>query len=597
MTQAAAEHLREEACAKSPPSGESPGLVANLRERAANQPADRAFTFLANGGEKEVPLRYGELDRRARAIGAALQMLGASGERALLVHPPGLEFICAFLGCLYAGVVAVPVYPPDIRRPAPSLPRLTSIAEDSGAAIVLTTQALTRLRLDLTTAAPRLGMLRWLATDREFADSEDAWTAPQIAPETLAFLQYTSGSTSAPKGVMVSHGNLMDNVRLIRDTFDLGKDRDLGVSWLPSYHDMGLIGGALTPLAIGAHSFILSPLAFLRRPIRWLREISQRGATVSAGPNFAYDLCVRRTTPEERRELDLSRWRIAFCGAEPVRPETLEAFCATFAKSRFDPEAFVPCYGLAESTLIVTGRVGGPPPTIASFERPALERGRAVPASDARAAALSLVGCGRPLGAQRVVIVDPATRKPCGPGRVGEIWVSGPSVALGYWGRPVESEGAFAAELDGGTRRRFLRTGDLGFLHRGELFVTGRMKDLIILHGRNIAPQDVERAVERRCPQVRPDGGAAFPIERDGQECLVVVFESELRGREGVNEVVEAIRVALAQECGLVPHAVVLIEPHTLPKTSSGKVRRFACRDAYLRGQLNVLGDKDAHPA
>ncbi|HVR96249.1 MAG TPA: amino acid adenylation domain-containing protein, partial [Thermoanaerobaculia bacterium] len=581
-------------------------LVELLRARAFAHPDRRAYAFLADGVSETESFTYGELDARARAIGAALARRGARGERVLLLYPPGLEFIAAFFGCLYAGAVAVPCYPP---RPRRDHPRLRAIARDARPRVALTTPELGARREAVVEHVPELAAADWLVTAGLDGSLADGWKEPDLAPETPAFLQYTSGSTSTPKGVIVTHGNVLHNEEMIRLAFGQSEE-SVVVGWLPLYHDMGLIGNVLQPLYAGATSVLMPPVAFLQRPARWLEAVSRYKATTSGGPNFAYDLCVRKIAPEDRARLDLSSWSLAFNGAEPVRAETLERFAETFAPCGFRREAFYPCYGLAEATLFVAGgRQGEPaaptaptaPTAVVEFDAAALERGRALPVGPAGEGSEGriLVGSGRAWSGQRIAIAGPESRQPLPPGRVGEIWVAGPSVAYGYWGRTEESAHAFGASLADGDGP-FLRTGDLGFLWGGELFVTGRLKDLIILRGRNLYPQDVERTAERSHPALEPGAGAAFSADVRGEERLVVVHEVGrrfLRERGSAAEVTQAVRRAVAEEHEAQVYEVVLIRPGSLPKTSSGKVQRHACRAAWLAGELDVVGRDAAHAA
>jgi len=562
-----------------------PDLVELLRHRATYQPDEIAFTFLVDGEDQQVHITNAELDRQARAIGGWLQSAGLEGERALLLYPPGLEFIAAFFGCLYAGVVAVPVYPPRKNR---SLQRIQAIAEDAQARVALTTQAVIRRVEPLIDETPHLKQLRWLATCDVPLQMEDRWQKPPITSETLAFLQYTSGSTGMPKGVMLNHGNLLHNSALIAYVFEHTRS-GIGVFWLPSYHDMGLIGGILQPLFVGRPNILMSPLAFLQKPFRWLWAITRFRATTSGGPNFAYELCVDKIPPAQRAQLDLSSWQVAFNGAEPVRAETMERFTEAFAPYGFRREAFFPCYGLAEATLIVTGGYAKQPPVIRWFLTDALERGRAIPAPEHGPGARPLVGCGQTLPDQRVLIVDPDTCQQLAEGHVGEIWVQGPSVAMGYWNRPEATAQTFGGYVRDTGEGPFLRTGDLGFLHQGELFVTGRIKDVIILRGRNIYPQDIELTVQHAHPWLRPDAGAAFTVEQEGRERLVIVHEVERRARGHLEPVLQAIRKAISEEHDLAVDAIVLIKPGTIPKTSSNKIQRHACRQGYLDRTLAAL--------
>ncbi|MFY9825399.1 MAG: condensation domain-containing protein, partial [Thermoanaerobaculia bacterium] len=570
-------------------------LVEVLRGRAERRGEDLAYTFLVDGESVESDLTYAELDRRARGLAATLAQEGiGGGARVLLLYPPGLDYVAAFFGCLYAGAVAVPAYPPRSRRPSA---RLQSIQESAGAKAVLSTGA---VLAGLERQLPRHPDVLWLAAEGvELEKAAEEWRDPGVGEEALAFLQYTSGSTAAPKGVMLRHANLLANLEQIRLSFAQTPE-ERTVIWLPPYHDMGLIGGILTPLYAGNPAVLLSPVSFLQRPLRWLQAISRYRGTTSGGPNFAYDLCVEKTDEEERQKLDLSSWTLAFNGAEPVREATLERFAAAFAPCGFRKEAFFPCYGLAEGTLLSASVRRGRGATVGVFAAGELERHRAVavdpqsPETE-NAGARVLVGSGTAPEGARLLVVDPESGVPCAPGAVGEIWIAGPAVAAGYWGLPEATEASFGAHTASGDGP-FLRTGDLGFLgdfgeQRGELFVTGRSKDLIILRGRNHYPQDVELTVERSHAALRPGCGAAFSVEEEGEERLVVVQEvrREHRGDDPA-ELVAAIRRAVADEHEVQVHAVVLLRPATIPKTTSGKIQRAACRARYLDGTLDALG-------
>lgn len=574
-----------------------PTLVDLLRHRAARQPNDIAFTFLTDGEDEQVHITNLELDQKARAIGAWLESLGLTGNRALLLYPAGLDFIAAFFGCLYAGVVAVPVYPPRRNR---SLARIQAIANDARAKVALTTEAVLQRVDPLIGDTPDLKRLTWLATCHVPEGMENRWQTPDIDAHTLAFLQYTSGSTGHPKGVMLDHANLLHNSALIAHAFEHTRS-GLGVFWLPSYHDMGLIGGILQPLYIGRPNVLMSPMSFLTRPLRWLTAISRFGATTSGGPNFAYDLCVRKITPEERDTLDLSSWEVAFNGAEPVRAETLDRFAEYFAPCGFRREAFYPCFGLAEATLIVSGGYVKKAPVIRSFDAAALSAGQVVADVEPDADGVRmLVGCGQTLSDQEIVIADPQSFTRCPQGKVGEIWLRGPSVALGYWDKPDATESTFRAQLKDTGEGPFLRTGDLGFIEEGELFVTGRIKDMIILHGVNLYPQDIEYTVQQCHPRLRPDSGAVFSVERDGREQLIVVSEVDRRKLGDLQEVFDAVRRAVSAEHEVGVDAIVLIKVGSIPKTSSGKIQRHACRNGYLAGSLEVVGQwsaTDSQPA
>ncbi|MGI9447459.1 MAG: aminotransferase class I/II-fold pyridoxal phosphate-dependent enzyme, partial [Pirellulales bacterium] len=577
----------------------APTIVDLLRQRAAYRPHDRAFTFLVDGENEELNITYAELDQRARTIGAWLMDQGMSGKRVLLLYPSGLDFIAAFMGCLYGGAIAVPAYPPRKNR---SVERIEAIAADANASVALTTRDVLDRFESLKASAPSLEHLVWQVNDELDPSWSNRWNRPDINGETLAFLQYTSGSTGTPKGVMLSHENLLHNSLRIMQAFEITRSQS-GVFWLPSFHDMGLIGGILVPLYGGKFNVLMSPVAFLQKPLRWLQAIAKYRATISGGPNFAYELCVRKTTPEQRASLDLSSWSLAFNGAEPVRAETMKAFSEAFAISGFRNEAFYPCYGLAESTLMVTGGMKFEPPVIHRFDPLSVETGTVTLNENSSPDARQFVGSGRELDGQDVLIVDPQTFEPLPPDRVGEIWVSGPSVAQGYWNRADETKSTFQAmlKLPANTAGHvgrwkpnpgpYMRTGDLGFFDNGELFVTGRLKDLIIIRGRNHYPQDLEHCAEEASGLVRPGCVAAFAVDIDGRERVVIVAELE-RGKRDEADILDAfdaIRKRLATEHEVATEAIVLVRPNSIPKTSSGKIQRHACRRQFSDESLAVI--------
>ncbi|RAM48138.1 MAG: beta-ketoacyl synthase [Hapalosiphonaceae cyanobacterium JJU2] len=558
-----------------------------LSYRAQHQSDQQAFIFLEDGETESGSLTYGELDRQARAIAA--QLLPWKDERALLLYPPGLEFITAFFGCLYAGVVAVPAYPP---RPNQSLKRLQTIAADAQATIALTTTAAVSNLERQISRSSELKALRWIVTDNVNSDFASTWQDPHVDRQTIAFLQYTSGSTGNPKGVIVSHGNLLHNQMLIQQAME-HTEKTVFLSWLPLFHDMGLVGNVLQPVFVGCRCILMPPVAFLQRPLRWLEAVSHYKATTSGGPNFAYDLCTRKITPEKCETLDLSSWEVAFNGAETIRAETIDRFTATFGQYGFRREAFFPCYGMAETTLIISGGHKTDSPVIQTFHSPALEKNQVFRHnSQEDIVTQRLVGCGHPLQDLRIVITHPDTLTLCAPDEVGEIWVSGSSVAQGYWRCPEETEQTFRACLVDSGEGPFLRTGDLGFLKDGELFVTGRLKDLIIIRGLNHYPQDIEGTVERCHPALRVSCNAAFGINVNNEERLVVVQEverSHLR-RLNVDELVGAIRQNVAKEHDLEVYSVLLLRTGAIPKTSSGKIQRYACKAGFLAESLDVVG-------
>jgi len=569
-------------------------FVDLMRERVQQHPDQTAFVFLKNGETEAVRLTYGELEQQARAIAAHLQATLPPGERALLVYPyeAGQAFITAFLGCLYAGVVAVPCAAPRNRSGWVDLgDRLTS----ARARILLsTTGLLPKLKPQLqgTDAVDLLGGLTGLATDIAIAADPSAWTPPTLAPETLAFLQYTSGSTGKPKGVMVTHRSILQNQQMIEAAFG-HSDRSIGVGWLPLFHDMGLIGNVLQALYLGSWSVLMSPVDFVQKPVRWLQMISHYRATTSGGPNFAYDLLCNRVTPEQRAELDLSCWQIAFSGAEPVRQDTLDRFATTFADCGFRPSAFYPCYGMAEATLFISGGQPGRPPHTCTVNDEALEQNRVVPGTAESERSRTLISCGFPWLDGQMAIAHPDAMTRCAPDEVGEIWVAGSGLGVGYWDRPELSDRTFHAYLKDTGEGPFLRTGDLGFVQDGQLYITGRLNDVMVFWGLNHYPQHIEKTVEACHPGFRTNSGAAFSIEVNGTQRLVVAQEVERQycGRLVPDEVIEPIRWQVFQEHFIDVYGIVLLKPGGLPRTSSGKIQRRRCREQFLAKEWEVLAE------
>jgi acyl-CoA synthetase (AMP-forming)/AMP-acid ligase II len=583
-------------------------FVDVIRRRAERASTRRAITYLRDGEDDAVVLTYGDLDHRARAIAGQLQEHGlAAGQRALLMYPQSVDYLTTFLGCLYAGVIAVPLYPPHLSRPERTLPTLRAIARDCGATAALVPTTGLAGSASVADLAPEIANLRWLVTDEATPALADRWRDPGVTDQTVALLQYTSGSTSTPKGVVIDHGNLVHNELMLATAFGHDETSTL-VSWLPLFHDMGLTLAALQALFVGAEAVLMPPVAFVQRPVRWLQAISRYRAHTSGGPNFGYDLCTRKVTAQQREGLDLESWRLAFNGAEPVRQRTLDAFAKAFRANGFRPRAWYPCYGLAEITVFGTGGQAADLPVVRHVDVTSLEAGRVVemePGPGSRA----VVGCGRARLDRRTAIVDPDSRHRVPEGQVGEIWLAGADVARGYWGRPDESELTFRARLADDDEGPYLRTGDLGFMLDGELYVAGRLKDLIIVAGRNHYPQDLELTVEGSHPGIRSGCSAAFAIEADDQERLIVVAEVEREYRPRQSEepyastprldaLIQAVRQSVAEEHDVRVQEVVLIRPASIPKTSSGKIRRGTCRTLLLSGQLDdVIVARSNHRA
>ena len=557
-------------------------LVEILVRRAELHPDRLVFAMLTDGeASTQNEWTYAELDRRARAIAILLRENVRESDRVVLLYPTSLEFIAAFFGCLYAGVVAVPAYPP---RSVTGLARIRNLANDADTRVVLTTSAFGPL-LEADGASP----LRFIATDEVPMERGEGWEPPRIGSDTIALLQYTSGSTSEPKGVVISHRQLVHNETMISAAFGHGEETRVA-SWLPLYHDMGLIGCMLNPVFVGGRCWFMDPLRFVQRPFRWLRAISTLGITTAGAPNFAYDLCVERITHAQRETLDLRNWTVAFCGAEPIRRATLNRFAEAFAGCGFRKEALYPCYGLAEATLFVSGGISGEGPRSIHVSSEALSSGRVELAGQADERGLTLVDCGRTWLGQEIVIADPDTGAICPAGRVGEIWIAGPSVALGYRNQPEATAERFGARLFGSMQGPYLRTGDLGFVHEGRLFVTGRLKDLMIIDGRNHYPQDIERTAQASHQRLRPGAGAAFMIEGEYGAELVIVQEIDFVTDHEAEEAVRAIRGAVAAHHEVPVRTVVLLASGASLKTTSGKIRRAACRDAFINGTLRMRG-------
>ncbi|ELS00507.1 amino acid adenylation enzyme/thioester reductase family protein [Xenococcus sp. PCC 7305] len=568
-------------------------VVELLNYQARQQPNANAFTFLEDGESLEITITYQELTRRSQQIAIALKHLGLQDERALLLYPAGLDYLVAFFGCLSAGVIAVPAYPPQNAR---KTPRIQAIATDSSAEIALTTE---KLLPKMQSLLGKNKDLKWLATDNLGLEIEENWQPENLNKNTIAFLQYTSGSTGTPKGVMVSHGNLLHNAEMTYRWMGHSPESKF-ISWLPIYHDMGLIGGILQPLYGGFPCILMSPTSFLQNPYRWLKAISSYGGTTSGAPNFAYELCAKKITAKQKETLDLSSWQVAFNGAEPIRHETLELFAATFADCGFRQEAFYPCYGMAEATLLVSGGERETKYQSKSVDKLALAEDRIVEVSGKENSKV-LVSCGRSIPGQEIVIVNPETETVCESNSVGEIWVSGDSIANGYWNRVEETKKIFHAKTQRRKEERegreedlqkesFLRTGDLGFLDRnGELFITGRLKDLIIIRGRNLYPQDIELTAEQSHADLRLASNAAFTVEINQEERLVVVQELEFRAKPNLELVINNICQAITEAHEIEVYGVVLIKPGTILKTSSGKIQRRATRDQLLEHKLNII--------
>jgi len=558
--------------------------------RHADLGSGPAFTFLEDGEREGAQLSWSSLDRHSGAVASAVREHVDRGARVLLLFPSGLAFVPALFGAFRARVIAVPAYPPSGARPDRTTERLRGVIADAGIELILTTAALASRRERLAATIPELRGLRWLALEDVETDGGQLGDAPHSTD--VALLQYTSGSTAAPRGVMVTHGNLLAN--LAASARLGGHDAtSVSISWLPVNHDMGLIQGVLQPVFSGCTAWLMSPAAFLQRPARWLEAITRVRASHSGAPNFAFDLCTRRAADGEG--LDLASWRVAFTGSEPVRASTLDAFHRTFSDRGFRCDAFRPAYGLAEATLLVTTTAAGQAPRTLTVDSDALRTGRVQVAGDSadEERCRTIVGCGGVAEGTRVAIVDPATATPCADDRVGEIWVSGESVAAGYWRQPSATASTFQAHLPGDRNTRYLRTGDLGFMHASELFVAGRIKDVLIVRGLKHDPHDLELTVEAAAGAVRPGCCAVFALDTV-HDRIALAAEVDVRQATELPDLMATVRAAITGAHGIQLDTVVLLQPGSLPKTTSGKVQRYACRDALRAGLFDPIARWDS---
>jgi acyl-CoA synthetase (AMP-forming)/AMP-acid ligase II len=564
-----------------------------LRYRAEAQADCPAYTFLRDGEIEDRTFTYAELDRASRSLATMLREWRI--QRPLLVYAPGLEFITAFFACAYAGITPVPAGLPHVTRIGRSLTRLSSIAADADADAVLSTMRVIERATgdpEFMNRAPELARMRWLATDCLHSEIPGSVRPSELQDEMPAFIQYTSGSTSVPKGVVVTHRSLLHNLAYCNAVEENDNDT-ISVSWLPHSHDMGLIEAILLPAFGGYRAYLMSPASFLRRPARWLEAITRFRATNSGGPNFAFDLCVDKVSSEEQETLDLSSWRVAYNGSETIRKETLVRFGDIFQGRGFLWLAFYRVYGLAESTLLVSSGSPSDAPVFREIDAAALGQGSVKTACADTIKAISVVASGRASFDTRVVITHPETAAECEHGQVGEIWVASPSVAAGYWRRPGESERTFKAYLAGRNDGPFLRTGDLGFLSEGHLFVTGRIKDTINIRGFKHYPQDIEHTVAQSHSAVCPNGCAAFGVACDGSEQLVLVVEIRPKlfqsSADLADQAITAIHNSVTEHHGVAIHALALASYGTIPKTTSGKLQRQACRRSFMEGTLPVM--------
>lgn len=564
-----------------------------IQARAILTPERIAYIYLKDGEEDKDVITYKELDKSARIIAQRLLEINAKGERALMLYHPGTDFIKALYGCFYAGVIAVPAYAPRKNR---SLDRIKTLVVDSGATIVLCVTEIHNLFERSFSDFEELKSMQWVPTDQCLTTEPEMIELALPLPTDIALLQYTSGSTGLPKGVMVTHQNIIRNLEFIRQCFSL-RPESVSVSWLPSFHDMGLIDGVIGPCYNGFIGVLMPPVAFIQKPVRWLKAIMKYKGTHGGAPNFAYDLCVEGVQFEERQNLDLSSMETLYCGAEPIRKDTIDRFIKTYSEYGFRANAMFPCYGMAETTLIIAGPEALRGPVYLNVSASALEMNKIVPVNENEHDSRYLAGVGYSWIDTDVKIVNPDTLELTKQDEVGEIWISGSIVTAGYWNKEEVTLNTFHARIKDNSgnegHRNYLRTGDLGFFHNGELYITGRLKDMVILQGKNLYPQDIEFIVEKSHPAMRANASAAFSIEKDNTEKLVIVAEVERSWIRDLNteEVCDAIRNNIAEEFEQEVYAIQLLRTASILKTSSGKIQRKACQKAFLSGTLEVVGE------
>jgi acyl-CoA synthetase (AMP-forming)/AMP-acid ligase II len=562
-------------------------FVELLQLKAQEQPKDLAFTYLNENGGQEATLSFHELNCRAKAVGGYLQSVAKPGERVLLFFPSGLDFIVSFFGCLYAGLIAIPVFP---GKREVSLKNIQRIILDAQVTVCLTNKPIYLKINNFHFQNTHLTNLPWKLIEDLAYQNEFDWDQPTIHKNDLALLQYTSGSTGHPKGVMVSHENLISNSEMIRVGFEHTKET-VFVGWLPLFHDMGLVGNVLQPLYLGIHSVLMAPSTFVANPFLWLQAISKYRGTTSGGPNFSYDLCANKITPEEAATLDLSSWENAFIGAEPIFACTMEKFHQTFKPCGFRWDAFYPCYGMAEATLFISGGKKSDPPTLHKTKKNEFKDSSGISPAEDKKMEKTYIGCGKTWLDQEALVVDPETLLPCSENQEGEVWVRGDNVTQGYWNQPLETNKTFNNFVDDG-RGPYLRTGDLAFINQGELFITGRIKDIIIINGRNHYPQDIEKTVERSHPSIRMHSIAAFSVEKETSERLAIGCEVKRKYVRNYDfeEIYCSIRTAIFENHAIDTTAIVLLKPGSIPKTSSNKIKRGLCRKYFSNGGFNKIG-------
>ena len=574
---------------------EPQNLVELLQKQAQHQPDFSVLTYLRDGEQVSEAVTFAGLDRQARTIAHVLGETTQTGDRVMLLYLPGTEFTGAYFGCLYAARIAVPLPPPRPARLRQTLEKLLAIAASAAPRAVLTSRLLADKAAEFFEELPALRNMTWIVSEELDVGLADSWRRPLLKPDNVAFLQYTSGSTALPKGVMLTHANLLANTNYFAHGCAHGPDSSI-VNWLPPFHDLGLIYGLLTPIRLAIPGYIMPNASFVQQPSRWIRAISQLRVTHTMGPNFAFDLALKSVTEEQLDMLDLSCWQQALNGAEPVRMETMRAFTERFARVGFRANVFNPSWGLAEASCIVTGSHFGtdpqprPEPLGVWLDTQALARNEVRLRAKQTAGTTWLSCSGYPIDDTELAIVDTASGVQCDPDRVGEVWVRNAAIGVGYWNNPGQSDETFGGQVNGdASGKKWMRTGDLGFMHQGQLAITGRIKDVIIVRGRNHYPQDIEWTTERAHPLLRPAGVAAFAVMVDGEEqlCLVAEVDRRFNTERNSEEVLTAIRSAVSEVHELRTAGIALIRQGTIPKTTSGKVQRCATMNHFLSGALD----------
>ena len=560
-----------------------------IKNRVKANPDHVVFRFLNDGINESESFTYRQLETRSKALGAAMQQYALKEERVLLLFPPGLSYVASLFSCFYSGMIAVPAYPPRRNR---SLDRIHTIVEDSGATVsIISRQVFNDIERNFAEDEV-LNKIHWIVYEEVSDEKAKDWKPEEILPDDIALLQYTSGSTGQPKGVMISQLNLLYNSEYIRQTFEFDTN-SVGVNWLPIFHDMGLIGGVLQAAYLGVLNVGMPPIAFLKNPLNWLKAIEKYKGTTGGGPNFSFDYCIQKTTEEERAALDLSSIKTFYCGAEPVRKQTMESFPEAFKKSGASPVQMYPVYGMAETTLIVSGGYQNEQPKFLKIDAIALQENKVLIANEKNLKTVELVGCGHSWMETKIEIVNPTTFERSKKNEVGEIWVSGPTVAKGYWNKAEENQRSFGAIINSSGDGPFLRTGDLGFLYEDELYITGRLKDLIIIRGVNYYPNDIELTVQSTDASLKQNSGAAIPVTVNNEEKLVIIQELErsaLRNTD-YNKIINNIRTAISEEHELDVYGIALIRTGSIPMTSSGKIQRRLSKYGYLNKELNVVAE------